>query len=761
MAGTARVAGAYLDVRPELSADFVNELVRGFKKAFDQVEDIARKAGKSMADDVDRQLRRSGDGLAQGVQSGWRDANGRLRNELGQFVAEAKDAGGDAGVGMADGMAGGIEGAEAGPQGAMAGIGVGLVAAAGAAGVLAGAKFMEGLSGSMEREKVADLFAAQLGLSPEEQKEAGALAGDLFANGYGESMGDVYEAIRAVNANIGKDLPEDELKELSALTMDWAMIMGKEPMEVTRAVGSLMKNGLAPNAEAAFDIIARGFQTTQDPADDLLDTVNEYSTKFRDLGLDGATSMGLLNQAIAAGARDTDYAADTLKEFSIRAIDGSQSTADGFAAIGLNAADMAKKIAAGGPESAAALDLTLDRLRAIEDPVLRDATAVQLFGTKAEDLGDALYAMDPSEAAAGLGEVGDAAATASATLNDNTATWWETIKRTFTKPFTDWFDLSVNPIMRDFATAFAEDGAGGLAAKVREKWPAIQAGLEAWWVEDVLPWARENGPKIVAALGEGVAWAAEAGAGLFERVMPALGDFLVSVGEWAQNTAVPYVQEHWGEWWDTIVASFQEGGVTARAIEALNGFMWTVGSWIASDLLPWAAGKSVEIGHALMGWLLVDAPMAAWNALWAVGESGIAALAAAWNLARIPQFTLGPWTVSAFGKSLDIGPFGPFGPFDFPDIQMGAGPGHASRGNGVTAFADGGVIPASMGPVLGLLNEAPNTPGEAIIPLDRFDEVLGGGGVQVTQHVYGADLNPSLLADLASRRMARALAVAA
>ena len=47
----------------------------------------------------------------------------------------------------------------------------------------------------------------------------------------------------------------------------------------------------------------------------------------------------------------------------------------------------------------------LEGLKGIEDPATRTRTAVSLFGTQAEDLGDALLAMDVSTAVDGLGEI--------------------------------------------------------------------------------------------------------------------------------------------------------------------------------------------------------------------------------------------------------------------------------------------------------------------------------------------------------------------
>src|SRR3546814_1665275 len=56
-----------------------------------------------------------------------------------------------------------------------------------------------------------------------------------------------------------------------------------------------------------------------------------------------------------------------------------------------------------------ALDLTLDSLRRMKDPTEREAAAVALFGTQAEDLGAALFELDPSSATKKLGDVGGAA----------------------------------------------------------------------------------------------------------------------------------------------------------------------------------------------------------------------------------------------------------------------------------------------------------------------------------------------------------------
>ena len=77
---------------------------------------------------------------------------------------------------------------------------------------------------------------------------------------------------------------------------------------------------------------------------------------------------------------------DAVKEFNIRCKDGSDSTAEGFAMIGMNADDMAQRFAAGGDTAQEAFFQTVQALDSIADPVAKNQAAIDLFGTQFEDL---------------------------------------------------------------------------------------------------------------------------------------------------------------------------------------------------------------------------------------------------------------------------------------------------------------------------------------------------------------------------------------
>lgn len=71
---------------------------------------------------------------------------------------------------------------------------------------------------------------------------------------------------------------------------------------------------------------------------------------------------------------------DALKELSIRAIDGSNTTKEGFELMGKNAEEMARKFAEGGDTAKQALKETIEGLKAMEDPLAQDLAGVNLFG---------------------------------------------------------------------------------------------------------------------------------------------------------------------------------------------------------------------------------------------------------------------------------------------------------------------------------------------------------------------------------------------
>ena len=321
-----------------------------------------------------------------------------------------------------------------------------------AVGIGAGAALLGGLNETLNRDAGKGLLTAQLGLTAKEADRVGKVSGDLFAAGFGDSMESVNDAVKSVVQNMDgmKGASASALKDTAGRALNLAKIMGEDVSKVTASVSTLMKTGLAKNSKEAFDVILRGTQLGANKQQDLLDTLTEYPTLFRNMGLDAQAATGLLVQGLQAGARDSDKVADAIKEFSIRAVDGSKLTAQGFQMIGLDAGKMGAAIGKGGASASKALDLTLTKLRGIEDPVLRGQAAVALFGTQAEDLGAALFALDPSSAAKKLDGFKGSTDRAGQAMSQTASGAIEQFKRQIIGTFVDTLGTHVVPKIQSF-----------------------------------------------------------------------------------------------------------------------------------------------------------------------------------------------------------------------------------------------------------------------------------------------------------------------
>jgi phage-related minor tail protein len=353
------------DVGRRTGASLESELggsLRDIKREMDQLGDEARQTGQEIKTEL-------GDAL-QGSGTGFGDM-------LSQQVSGGFDLGG-----MLEGMTGGAGG--------------GIAAAGAALGTAIAAAEWQAFNAYFDQRSLAGVISAQQGGTSAEAGKLGRVAGMAYYTGFADTMEEGNAALSGVLGQglVSTDDSEAEIQKLTSMASTAARVVGEDANMIARAATQLIRNGLAGNAQEAMDLIVRSSQVGVNRAGDLIDTIEEYSTKFRDMGLTGSESLGLLNQALDAGARDADIAADSIKEFSIRAIDGSEATARGFRTLGLDARQMGQDIGAGGDTARDALDKTLDGLRDIEDPVLRNQAAVDLFGTTAEDLGDALFAMD-------------------------------------------------------------------------------------------------------------------------------------------------------------------------------------------------------------------------------------------------------------------------------------------------------------------------------------------------------------------------------
>ena len=242
-----------------------------------------------------------------------------------------------------------------------------------------------GVKAALDMNDATTKIQNSLGVTADEAQVFADKTKAVFEQGWGESLGEVNDALITTKLNLQDMVSEADLQPLVEDAMALKQTFDAEVNESTRTASVLMKN-FGIDGQAAMDMIAYGFQNGGNYSDELLDTLREYSPQFAAMGFDAGQAMNILIEGAQAGAWNLDKVGDAIKEFNIRAKDGSTTSAEAFQKLGLNAEDMTSKFAAGGEEAQAAFAMVTAALAAVDDEVARNAIGVGLFGTQYEDL---------------------------------------------------------------------------------------------------------------------------------------------------------------------------------------------------------------------------------------------------------------------------------------------------------------------------------------------------------------------------------------
>ena len=264
-------------------------------------------------------------------------------------------------------------------------------------GAIAATKYLSDLGG--EWQEATNQVAASTGAAGKELENLRGAMERVYADNFGEDVADVADAVALVDRNLA-NLDQEGLTKATEGALALRDAFEYEVEESTRAAEAIRKN-FGTSVEDAFTLIAAGAQNGLDYSGELIDTINEYSSQFSKLGFTADGMFNLLQSGADSTAWNLDKVGDAIKEFSIRAIDGSDTTVSAFEDLGYNAEKIMATFAAGGEGANTAFFEVLNTLMDVDDQVKRDALGVSLFGTMWEDLGvEAMQAMADASSAA-------------------------------------------------------------------------------------------------------------------------------------------------------------------------------------------------------------------------------------------------------------------------------------------------------------------------------------------------------------------------
>ncbi|MEE1440957.1 MAG: phage tail tape measure protein [Christensenellales bacterium] len=469
----------------------------------------------------------------------------------------------------------------------------GLTAAAAAvaalsAAALEGAKQIVQLG--TDYRQAANQLSAQTGATGDELAELGDIAQEVYKNNFGDNIADVNDALATTKVNTG--LMGDELKKATENGYLLRDTFGMDIAESSRTASALMQK-FGIDAETAYNLIAQGAQRGANQNGDLLDVLSEYAPKYAEMGLSAEDMMTTLISGAENGVFQIDKVGDAVKEFSIRAIDGSDTTKEAFEELGLKASYVSAEISEGGPQARAAFLQVVQALQKVEDPLKRNQLAVSLFGTQFEDLGKGALPI-----LASIAEGGDLSADALEQINEvkynDAASALEGVKRKIQSEFLPLANNMQSLIVGTLSTIDTALADGFQPEDVRVIGEAIaNAMMEGVATIDTL--FTENTDIITDMLDSAVRVITEALPALVDAILPAAMGLLQSIVDAITGNIDPLAAL--ASSIVTNVASFlveNASGLFAAATSLVTGLADGIAEALPT-LIPAAASMVAEI----------------------------------------------------------------------------------------------------------------------------------------------------------------------
>lgn len=194
------------------------------------------------------------------------------------------------------------------------------VASIGGALAAVGGVFKTGLDTAISQIDVQGTLDAQLGKGSVAAQNAGKVAGELYRQGWGESLEDVANVASNVSSVI-RGIGEGDLNTVTKATEVWAQTFDADAGESVRGVKVLMeKFGLS--AQDATDLMTKGMQNGLNYTDELADNLSEYGGRWAEAGTSAQEYFSLLQAGVDSGAYQLDKVGDFLNEFLTSLTDG-------------------------------------------------------------------------------------------------------------------------------------------------------------------------------------------------------------------------------------------------------------------------------------------------------------------------------------------------------------------------------------------------------------------------------------------------------
>ena len=229
-------------------------------------------------------------------------------------------------------------------------------------------------------------LANQLGVTSEGVNKLRDSLNEAFRNqGYTTDINEMAEAVRVLqqqlNINVDSDYGQQMLNRLMAVSQT----TGYEMKELGKAINAV-SNNFEVSQEEALDGIMYMFQTTGDEANDLLDTMSEYSMKVKDMNMSFETFMAGIKAGDMASLFNTDKVGQLFEELNDTLTTEADKATESLNKIGVSYSKVMKGIKSGGSDAQDAFYAIIEGINNVEDVAKRQQIVSELFKSPGQEV---------------------------------------------------------------------------------------------------------------------------------------------------------------------------------------------------------------------------------------------------------------------------------------------------------------------------------------------------------------------------------------
>ena len=250
-----------------------------------------------------------------------------------------------------------------------------------AAAAAVGKAIGTGITSALDTINLQGTLQAKLGSGSQAAKNAGVVAGNLYNDGWGESLDDIGNTVATVSQAI-RGIGQDDLQVVSRATELWSQTFDTDVSEGVRGVKVLMDQfGLS--SRDATDLMTKGMQNGLNYTGELADNLSEYSGRWAEAGVSAQDYFSMLQAGVDNGAYSLDKVGDFLNEFLTSLSDGRME--ESIASFSQGTQDVFNAYKNGGATAQNVLDAVIGEMNGMTNETERASIASTLWSSLGED----------------------------------------------------------------------------------------------------------------------------------------------------------------------------------------------------------------------------------------------------------------------------------------------------------------------------------------------------------------------------------------